>query len=1590
MHRWCFYLLCFLTSFLQGSVAFHPLEPQLINRLPIDPHTGRITYTTMDSFWAGPEEIEIRRTYRSPQGFWIGRWWIMNHLKALKRLDVGEGAYSMTHPTSGTQVIAYEGKRGYKRPAAGELEAHNYFCKREGQWLTIEFEKGRQFIFQQEQKKDRKHFFHLMREKTAKGNILLYSYDKKWRLIQIQVVSSDQKHLFSTVRFHYVGKKKEDPTVAIDVDGRHQVFYQYEKIADDYLLTSVKDRFGLIDRYFYRVWREKESLCVRAFLYKIEESQGSFTGFSIPKGGNRVEAIWGYGSDGKPKPLVQLKYHDNGSDCYFSNGHIESYRYNEKDDLITARWGNVEQSMSYDDQGCLIKRITRGYGQTLERCLTYNQEKFLINDRLKMGLDQIVTSYLYDDQGRKKRASHSSGLVEEWRYWGSTGLIKEHYKGDLYRKVTYGEDGCIIYEEEGDQNMVRKVRAYKREHHRIIREKEGYINRDTGEFVCDQIHAYIYDDVGNVTEKSRFDRSGNLVQRESFSYNRRGLVEKKQSSMGQTVEMSYTPTMHLEKEVNGDLETRYTYDRKGRVIKQTRCAPQHEERETCYQYDDFGHLLYQKRESGEKVAYTYDELERRISDETGEWKFDLISNRSCFCDRKGRKTTYLTGLYREPYRTIHPDGSEERCEVELFGQKKVFFDEGGIATVCRYDELGRLVCKERASRRWEFTYIGEKLTEIAENGEKVAQFAYDGAGRITYEKNLAQVRKYFYDYIGFLTSVEEDGQMILFTRDAMGRVVEKWVGRDVTTYKYDDKGEVVRYGRGAFEERTQWEIINDAFGDQKWESGPRGEITEWQRTPRQMIKVDSLGRKEISLLDKRGQTVKKVLEGRDVEETFTYDAIGNLITYARKSGGEERTLHYKYDARDRVIEMKDHYGARYRKYDAQGKMVEEKRENGACIYSEYNVHGELVHVHSDDGTINYRYHYNDWGGVTKTENLVTGRICQRMYDENRRLIREELENGLVMEYGYVGTKKKFVRLPDASSIHYVYDHGQIARIYRCNRMGEVMYDHLVDLDSRGLVKSEQMIKGLGRIEHRYDRDLRPKKIASPFHYQLIADRDGVGNVLKVVDPIRSLDYTVDALDQIVIRPSAPNGFFELAAPPERDSGGRVVRRGKSCFRYDALDRLIAIEQEGETEEITRDAFHRVVLRKQSNAEGYSNQERYIYDGMWEIGMADEKGAIKQLRVMGYGDQGERGWSVAVELNEKVYAPLHDLCGSMTGLVDPASRQVVSRSEYSIYGEVLFCEGIRPPWGFHAKRSAALGGVLFYGLRTYLPECGEFCQLDERAGGNECNLIHFNYNNPLRFSDPWGLDSKEAKGNPEAIHLENKASKPRVPYCKWLNDFSEEMVKMRIANSEHIKEYPAREGATVEPILIVINGIYNHQDDCQKLANLIMSRFKGHMVSINNLSQGKVVDVLRAISEYFNEETGAIQNLRSTLLELHETMGKEVFLLAHSEGAIIAKRALETIDDAIKDNLNVRTFGPAAAIPNCYAKSVVNYFSSKDMMQFISGLDRARGFCYGHKFTNVYLSSSDTKLGEHSIHSPSYQFALDQVFNEINSRQFITQ
>ncbi|MFI5334716.1 MAG: RHS repeat domain-containing protein, partial [Chlamydiales bacterium] len=919
-------------------------------------------------------------------------------------------------------------------------------------------------------------------------------------------------------------------------------------------------------------------------------------------------------------------------------------------------------------------------------------------------------------------------------------------------------------------------------------------------------------------------------------------------------------------------------------------------------------------------------------------------------------------------------------------------------------------------------------------------------------------KTFSYDALGFLERTTEGDVSQVQICDVEGHIIEQWTeeasGRTENRMRffYDDEGRKERAIRLTSQGEAEDFFAFDGEGRLVRHIDPHGSTTQFNfseekndlgQRVQQKIVVDALGNTTQELCDAMNRPV--LLEKRDhhgemiSREELFYDRSGNrakrvTFVFDKNRMIKQISASWKYDTMGRMIqEVEDEKKSSTITYDVRGRVKTRTLADGTLLSHSYDCIDRLTELKSSDGTVHHLYFYKQGNEPSEIQDLIQNITLLREYNLFGELIQEMSSTGTRYnwEYDEQGRTIKFI-LPDLSSILYKYTGNHLETVERASPGGQSLYNHhYLHFDQNGHVSEEVTIHRAGGI--RTTRDLLERPIS--YTSLWLCHRTEYGPTNLVTKTANSLfgnkTYVHDALNQLEKEGETVHQFDSIGNPIncvldrcnqissinscilKYDDNGNPKER-QECdkdifYTYDALGRLTSITHP----QAKRVLYHYDPLSRLQSKEIsiYKNGEwqeeapiYFIYDQEKEIGTMDAKGRLRELKVLGLGIRGEIGAAVAIELQGKTYAPLHDFQGNIIALVS-SKGEIVESYEISAFGKEKLSSPPLNPWRFSSKR--AENGLIFFGKRFYDPSLGRWLTPDPTGFIDGPNLYVFVLNNPLSRLDLFGLSSEYSEVRLEVDIADIQFASPTqlVPCRVMVGESSVNWVvscgyfyKMQYSDEElstgkvnifdHFHELFPKEGAVIG-VMSIQNGICTSTDQFagmyQSARNMVHEGT--FFIGMHNTSKGFFSDFWRAATELCGKETSTVAITRQFVGAwtdgLHKYNPELGWLhIAHSEAGLIYRRAYEGLlpeqKERVQQHLYFYSLGSAQPVPKNYASSAINVYSEDDFVTRMFGAVRAHKPEFDIHFIPCRSSSQEKVLRfiDHGFMGKTYQGALD--------------
>lgn len=1279
-------------------------------------------------------------------------------------------------------------------------------------------------------------------EYDAKGNlqgIINKSLDESITFSSLKVVTNTPSKFelvsSSSQRLIYEFKTENGSKLLtkVKVTGRPEISYTYEfnPFSQGKLISSRSEQ-GQTQKIEYHWFSEHSAGKVKSISERdVEGKWVTSARFNYREGETEVydalnrKTLYRYSKD-KKLTSIESQNPDGSKGVY----RIIRF-YWDKDRIISKTLEGAEgvvqcETFLYDDKGRLVKETLWGNisGKTV------NGFSVDAQGQPSGSVESYTKSYTLSDDGLILEASEDNGKSIKFTYDPKTKLLKSQlslYQGKIVKREFYDFDSKGILQKtivddgvsEAPQDLsqvterrVTEILSYAPAPNVSVPQEieERYVDIETGSEHVLKRMINTYSKEGWLLTQQAYDSDGILRQSIENTYDAAGNLLSKKDLDGKDTQYDYDLKNNPSRRSSFDdkSDTHFYYDNHNQLIREDELSEDGTLKSIHHTYDVLGNKITSTDSSGNTTTYSYDSLNRLTStllplvpDAEGNTTQFQVQNEYDVFDRivktlepDNAVTETIYNVHGNPTEKKYPNGSIEKWVYNLDGTLKQAQDKKGFVSTYTYDTYGNPTVVTISAPDGETlqtiksTYTAFRIVSTHDSNGSSVLYKHDGAGRVILETQGNSKIAYEYDSMGQCRVKKEwYGPN---EEDYRATVTERGVDNEITRVYIQDSFGHVLICRDASEEQTSnFKEVESRIVNELGQHVVKITQIDNQGVATEII-YDALNRIE-SLIKKDpfGQKLSQVV--------YRYDFAGNTckeIYTVIAAGQEEKNyiISKLWNSQKQLLQVTEGEGSPKQKttrysYNDKGQLQEILKPDGRSITQKYNAQGQLIELAASDRSFYYRYTYDSTGNIAAAEDLISGTVTRRGYDEKHQLLTETLASGLKSSWTYddLGRLTSAV-LPDNTSTTYSYNAANLVEIQRNLKDKTLAHRYTYD-DIRGRVLNAKMMGSTGTIQFDYDAMGRPQGIDSPYWSQTLGSegRDNVGRIIrtKIVDPrgVQKIGYEYDFLSRLVgERGGAADSKYTYDSIDNRltknehavslDSLNQILSHDQQKFSYDANGNIIAIKQFGQAEKrLTYDPFNRLTKvqvgqetweytydpfnRRISKQHG-NEVENYLYYGDLEIGSANKEGKIQQLRTLGIGVSAEAGAAVLMELDGREYVPIHDLQGSVRALVDIETHTVSEFYQYSAFGELTVCSrtedldfsAINNPWFFSGKRLDQETGLYFFGKRYYAPDLGRWLTPDPLGFADGPNLYSYVHQNPLNLNDLYGLFSFSALWN----------------------------------------------------------------------------------------------------------------------------------------------------------------------------------------------------------------------------------------------------
>lgn len=475
--------------------------------------------------------------------------------------------------------------------------------------------------------------------------------------------------------------------------------------------------------------------------------------------------------------------------------------------------------------------------------------------------------------------------------------------------------------------------------------------------------------------------------------------------------------------------------------------------------------------------------------------------------------------------------------------------------------------------------------------------------------------------------------------------------------------------------------------------------------------------------------------GPDVRYTYTDNG---LQTTVKDEKGNLTT--YVYDGFDRVSRLRypdpstlgSSSTTDYEEYsfDAVGRMTGHRVRSGQSIAFAYDNLGRLTTRTPPSPQLAVTYAYDLLGRTTSA--AQTGHMVSYTYDALGRQLTEVSPQGTMSyEYDAAGRRTR-ATWPDAFYVTYDYDLANAVTHIRENGSAALVtytYDNLGRLayTARGNgVNTMNVFNSASQLDSMaHDLAGTAQDQTLSFTYNMAGQilTRGMTNNIYQMSGLTNLDhnFTVNGLDQYLTGPASYT----------YDARGSLTSDGTRTYAYDFDNRLTGVTGVGGAVTLNYDPAGR--LYQTAQVSGATT--RFLYDGPNLAAEYNGSNVLQKRYVQGPG----------------LDTPLVAYTGSGTGtkhwlITDERGSVIAETSSSGAATQINAYDEYGIPKSGNAGRFGYTGQIWIaeieaysYRNRVYHPRLGRFLQTDPIGQAGGINLYAYVGNDPVNWTDPWGLD-----------------------------------------------------------------------------------------------------------------------------------------------------------------------------------------------------------------------------------------------------------
>ena len=768
----------------------------------------------------------------------------------------------------------------------------------------------------------------------------------------------------------------------------------------------------------------------------------------------------------------------------------------------------------------------------------------------------------------------------------------------------------------------------------------------------------------------------------------------------------------------------FTYDASNRITQ----AKDNIGRTVGYTYDTSGRLQKVTNPNGGLTQYTYDTSHRMLTIKDPKLQ-TYLTNQYDTNGRVIKQTMADTGFYTFAY-TLGANGKVTQTDVtDPRGNiRRVTFNASGF-TLSETSAVGK---PEQQTVTYEREAGTNKILSMTDPLGRKSVYTYDANGNVSQVTHLfgtssAVTTNFTYEptYNQLATVTDPLNHTITYGYDVNGNVTSV---TDALTHKstltYNQAGQILTVSDD-LQNTRRYEY---SAGDLVKITDPEGFITTRF--------ADDVGRL-LSLTDPLGRVMRYEYDAMD-RPTKSIDPLGGITSFAYDPNGNLLTVTdprnnvttFTYNNMDRVATRKDPLlKTQSYVYDLAGNLTKLTDRRGKVTnfsYDNLNRHtfsgfGAVVSGQNTVYESTVTNAYDGASGLTSIADTLGGTISFG-YDNLARITSETTPQGTVTyTYDNAG-RRATMTVGSEPTVSYVYDAAnRLTSITKGSTIVGFSYDAANRLTTLSLPNSVT-------LDYTYDKKSQVtsivyKKSGSAlgdltYTYDASGRRTRVGgSFARLGFPAAVGSHTYNAANQMTQRGSTTLTY---------DANGNLTGDGTNTYNWEARNHLSSMSGPGLSASFLYDGIGR---RIKKTVNGSATE--YLYDGVSTVQEISGGTPVANLLTGGL----DATFTRTDASGTRTF--LTDGLGSTLALLD-ANGTTQTQYTYEPFGKTT-ASGTSSNNSQYAGRENDGTGLYFNRARYYSPTLQRFLSEDPAGFSAGINFFAYVDNDPLNFTDPFGLD-----------------------------------------------------------------------------------------------------------------------------------------------------------------------------------------------------------------------------------------------------------